>query len=211
MPGKKRFDETRAIEAAMIAFWENGYEATSISLLEKATGLNKSSLYNAFDNKEALFGRCLDFYAERYSARVLAALAAPQFDRAIRDLLTAIIRRPDAPSGCLATMAAMENPAEPIEARLTRELAALREAVEARAQQALEDRELRAAPDPGQLSASIVAIARGVAVLDRTPHAGDAAEAAIDGFIKTTIAPMMRRAQRNPDPKDVVRPLSAAG
>ncbi|MEM8645620.1 MAG: helix-turn-helix domain-containing protein, partial [Pseudomonadota bacterium] len=64
MSGRKQFNEDEALEAAMRAFWQRGYEATSLSDLEAATGLNKSSLYNAFESKEALFVRCLERYSE---------------------------------------------------------------------------------------------------------------------------------------------------
>ena len=37
----REFNETAALEAAMDAFWAKGYEATSISDIVNATGLNK--------------------------------------------------------------------------------------------------------------------------------------------------------------------------
>lgn len=46
----------------MELFWEQGFEAASLTEIVDAAGLNKSSLYNTFGSKEALFGRALDRY-----------------------------------------------------------------------------------------------------------------------------------------------------
>ena len=55
MSGIKQFDEARALDGAMNVFWQNGFSATSYPELMEATGLNKSSLYNAFGDKQALY------------------------------------------------------------------------------------------------------------------------------------------------------------
>lgn len=62
MPRPLEFDRTAAIEQAMRVFWERGYEATSVEDLAQATGLNRSSLYNSFGDKHALFVEALDRY-----------------------------------------------------------------------------------------------------------------------------------------------------
>jgi len=62
MARPRAFDESDVIEAAMLAFWRVGYGATSISTLEKATGLSRVSIYNAFGDKEGLFLRALEHY-----------------------------------------------------------------------------------------------------------------------------------------------------
>ena len=58
----REFDEDVVLDRALNAFWESGYASTSISDLEKATGLAKGSLYKAFEDKHALFMRALDRY-----------------------------------------------------------------------------------------------------------------------------------------------------
>jgi AcrR family transcriptional regulator len=48
--------------AALMAFWEHGFEGTTASRLSEVTGLNPSSLYNAFGSKRQLFVERLDVY-----------------------------------------------------------------------------------------------------------------------------------------------------
>jgi len=48
----------------MEAFWEKGYEATSLSDLCARTGLHKGSLYQAFGDKHELFMQALRHYAQ---------------------------------------------------------------------------------------------------------------------------------------------------
>lgn len=59
------FDEEAVLDTLTDVFWDKGYEATSMADILSATGLNKSSLYNAFGSKRDLFRRILDRYVER--------------------------------------------------------------------------------------------------------------------------------------------------
>ncbi|MEX2481401.1 MAG: TetR family transcriptional regulator [Gammaproteobacteria bacterium] len=71
-----QFDPDVALEAAMQTFWSRGYEATALPDLLAATGLSRSSLYQTFGSKQALFERCLRRYREDLVGRMRADLAA---------------------------------------------------------------------------------------------------------------------------------------
>jgi TetR/AcrR family transcriptional regulator, transcriptional repressor for nem operon len=73
MARPKTYERDAVVKAARDAFWENGYEGTAVSELELRTGLNRSSLYNAFGSKSALFAEALD----RYGRDVLDPLLTP--------------------------------------------------------------------------------------------------------------------------------------
>jgi AcrR family transcriptional regulator len=47
------FDRNAALEAAMLLFWERGYEGTSMADLAQAMSLSPSSIYAAFGDKHA--------------------------------------------------------------------------------------------------------------------------------------------------------------
>jgi TetR/AcrR family transcriptional repressor of nem operon len=63
-PGRPRaFDEAQALEAAMLVFWQKGFEATSLDALTGAMGLSRSSFYATFGCKQTLFLRALEHYS----------------------------------------------------------------------------------------------------------------------------------------------------
>jgi TetR/AcrR family transcriptional regulator, transcriptional repressor for nem operon len=65
MARPREFDEAVALEAALQCFWSRGYEGTSIRVLAKKMRMTGPSVYNAFGDKRALFGRALEFYVEQ--------------------------------------------------------------------------------------------------------------------------------------------------
>lgn len=70
------FDTVHAVEAARDLFWQLGYEAVSLTDLERATGLNRSSIYNAFGSKRGLF----DVAVENYLETIIRPRIAPLLD-----------------------------------------------------------------------------------------------------------------------------------
>lgn len=63
MPRALAFDKDAAIEIAMDEIWRNGYEASSVKHLSETLGITRSSFYNAFESREALFEQVLQKYA----------------------------------------------------------------------------------------------------------------------------------------------------
>ena len=55
MSRKKEFDVDTVLHKAMLAFWDRGYEATSLNDLLDCMGIQRASLYNAFVDKHTLF------------------------------------------------------------------------------------------------------------------------------------------------------------
>ncbi len=112
MSGMKQFDEAAAVLSAAHAFWQKGFAGTSLSDLESATGLGRSSLYNAFGSKEALYERALETYADVYARPILKALDAPDLREAIGEFFSLAVQAlldPTTPPGCLAAMACLET------------------------------------------------------------------------------------------------------
>jgi len=61
------FDRNTALERAMVLFWRQGYEATSLSDLLGEMGIGRQSLYNAFGDKQALFIEAARHYGDKYT------------------------------------------------------------------------------------------------------------------------------------------------
>jgi TetR/AcrR family transcriptional repressor of nem operon len=113
MARNRQFDETQALVSAMRVFWEKGYEATSIQDLEDAMGLKRTSIYNTFGNKRALFERVLVCYKESVMAKLFAEMdSAADIREGIRRLLNAAldIHYDEAnPGGCLVVLSVLES------------------------------------------------------------------------------------------------------
>lgn len=65
MARPKAFEPDEILDRATALFWRKGYEATSVSDLVEALGINRGSLYGTFKDKRALFLAALDRYDER--------------------------------------------------------------------------------------------------------------------------------------------------
>lgn len=65
MPRKKEYIEEEVIEKAMNLFWLNGFENTSMQMLEKEMGINKFSIYSSFGNKNGVFLECVKIYNKK--------------------------------------------------------------------------------------------------------------------------------------------------
>lgn len=62
MARKKEYREAEVIEKAMRLFWRNGYEKTSMHMLENEMGINKFSIYSSFGSKHGVFLESLKCY-----------------------------------------------------------------------------------------------------------------------------------------------------
>ena len=62
MPWTKNFDVDEALRKAGEAFWTHGYEATSMSSLLEAMGIQKGSFYDTYGSKKEVYLRALDQY-----------------------------------------------------------------------------------------------------------------------------------------------------
>ena len=75
-PGRPReFDVDDVLDRAIEVFRERGYEASSMADIERATGLNMSSIYNTFGSKQTLFNRSLARYESVRLAGIVDLLA----------------------------------------------------------------------------------------------------------------------------------------
>lgn len=100
-----QFDRDDAIEAAMQAFWRDGYQACSVKALSERLGITRSSFYNAFDSQEALFLEAVERYLARSPDRALAAMPeagaiCALITETFRDVCRTLSEDPDA-KGCL--------------------------------------------------------------------------------------------------------------
>lgn len=154
MPWEKQYNEDFVLDRAMEAFWARGYEATSINDLIQATGINRGSLYNAFDDKHSLFMRVLDHYDRKYRRDFLANLrqryspkqAIVSAFKSVHDSTRSGVNR----NGCLLINTAIEL--SPFDPMVEERVAASLDEVRAFFQSAVGD-----AQDGGEVSTNLAA------------------------------------------------------
>lgn len=113
MARPREFDHARVLDRATRLFWERGFAGASISDLEAAMGIGRTSIYASFGAKEDLFMAAIDHYEATYSVKLRNALKSGRPVReAIRlyfDELLIAFADPDLPLGCLVTNVAVEG------------------------------------------------------------------------------------------------------
>lgn len=110
---QKTFDREVALEAAMLLFWERGFEQTTIDDLARAMGLSTSSLYSTFGDKEALFLSTLDFYQAgrgRYTTTALEGqTSARDAFQCLFEVAAHELTRSKQPRGCMLAISMMTS------------------------------------------------------------------------------------------------------
>ncbi|RYE71613.1 MAG: TetR/AcrR family transcriptional regulator, partial [Hyphomicrobiales bacterium] len=104
----RAFDRGKALEQAMLLFWEKGFQGAAMSELTAAMGINAPSLYACFGSKEALYREAMALYESGDGAELASAIAAaPTVRDAIEIYLmrsAALFSRPDKPAGCMVVL-----------------------------------------------------------------------------------------------------------
>lgn len=170
MKGRPReFDADEVLDRALEVFWRKGYEGASLSELTEAMGINRPSLYAAFGNKEELFRKALDRYADGPAAYTQEALKASTARRVVERLLhgaAEALTHPDYPPGCLGVHGALScgEAAESIRDELCARRAAYEVSLRQRLEQARAEGDLVTNASSADLARLVMTVMQGMAV-----------------------------------------------
>lgn len=149
-----------------MAFWEHGYETTSVSDLTRVMGISAPSLYAAFGDKKTLFEEVVEEYARSYGAFGGRAFAEePTAYGAIGRMLREAAGEytdPAHPRGCLMISAAINCSTPEVEEALRARRNANLTAFEARIRRDVESGELPADTDAQALARFSGAVLQGM-------------------------------------------------
>jgi AcrR family transcriptional regulator len=165
----REFDTDQALDRALEVFWRKGYEGTTLADLTEAMGINRPSLYAAFGNKEELFRKVLDRYAEGPASCVREALGEPNARGVAARLLSGgidLVTDRRKPRGCLMVQGALAcgEAAESIRKELLARRLAGEAAIRKRFEHARSDGDLPVDSNPADLARYIMAVMQGIAV-----------------------------------------------
>jgi AcrR family transcriptional regulator len=165
----RAFCETAALDAAMRVFWEKGYEGASLDDLTQAMGINRSSLYASFGDKENLFKRAIARYAEGPAAYIAESLQQPTALAVVEALLKgtlALLTDPTHPRGCLYLQGGLAcgSGAESVKQALIQWRRSGEAAAEKRMKRARKDGDLPPAIDPKDLARYVAIVMTGLGI-----------------------------------------------
>lgn len=160
MARPRSFDRDVALTRALHAFWEHGYDHTSISDLTEAMGINPPSLYAAFGDKQTLFDEVVERYQSDPTNFIASALAQPTARDVFRRLLhdaAVEYTRDDRPRGCMVLT----------EPKLADRRAVARAALAARLQRAVDEGDLAAGTDVATVARYLQSVLCGMSTAAR--------------------------------------------
>ena len=166
------FDRDVALEKAMRAFWESGYETTSISDLTAAMGVTAPSIYAAFGDKKRLFLEAMRRYAGDPGDLEASLGRAPTARDAVMGMIENAARLytgEATPRGCLlasATATGSKDAAD-VRAAVAEVRTSIRHTVARRIRRDMDEGRLPPGTDPDALANLAVAVIQGMSVLAR--------------------------------------------
>ncbi|HZG71349.1 MAG TPA: TetR/AcrR family transcriptional regulator [Chondromyces sp.] len=110
MARHKEFDEAKVLRKAMVLFWRNGYEKTSMQDLVDYMNIHRRSIYDTFGDKQTLFLRALQLFEEIIGKRMEQQIKPIiSVKLAIRRLFEMVIfSDEEKPPGCFIVNTAIE-------------------------------------------------------------------------------------------------------
>lgn len=111
MPWTKNFDVEEALRKGGLVFWSQGYEATSMTDLLAAMGIQKGSFYDTYGSKRAVYLRALEQYADdrfRSFANLIEDLPAREALRRSIEAVHDECSGPHGDRGCMVVNGALE-------------------------------------------------------------------------------------------------------
>ncbi|MDU0339854.1 TetR/AcrR family transcriptional regulator [Bosea rubneri] len=169
----RSFDRDEALHRAMMLFWEKGFQATSMSELTAAMGINAPSLYAAFGSKDALYREAMALYEEGDGVELGRQIAeAPSARAAIEAYLmrsAALFTRSGKPAGCMVVLSVIHGAGTSPQtcAALHNARAEAQTIIEARLRRAVETGELPATCDPAGIASFYVTVQQGMSIRAR--------------------------------------------
>lgn len=184
----RAFDIDEVLDRALQVFWRKGYEGASLADLTRAMGINRPSLYAAFGDKQSLFRKVLDRYAEGPAAYVREALKEPTARAVVERLLSGAVEvqtGPLNPQGCLTVHGALAGGkgGDAIRQELNSRRAAGEAAIRKRLERAKSEGDLPPDVSPADLARYVTTVMHGMAV----QAAGGASRAELRRVVKTAL------------------------
>ena len=176
----------------MKVFWDHGYTATSMRMLEKEMGINLFSIYAGFDSKHGVFLEALQQYQALNKTVILKPLLDSKGNlediRAFFHGFASSVKSGNTPNGCLFANTAMEfgQKDEAVEKRLQGFFGLLQQAYILLLQKAATNGQIAKGADIEKYANYLVGCTEGIAVIAKVLD-----EERINDFIDVTVSALV--------------------
>jgi TetR/AcrR family transcriptional repressor of nem operon len=190
MARTKDFDEAEVLSKAVCIFWHKGYNGTSMQDLVDGLGISRSSLYDTFGDKHALYIKALDSYQQTGGSQMCDIINnTASAKEAIKKLLELTMRdllNDEQRKGCFMVNAEIELASLDAEVKnlICRNEQQFEGAVLRAIKKGQDSGEIRNTQDPLALARFIINAVRGMQVSAKAT----ADKAFFDDIIKTTLS-----------------------
>ena len=117
MARTKDFDEDEVLQKAVCLFWHKGYNGTSMQDLVDGLGISRSSIYDTYGDKHALFVKTLQRYEESVYEKVVEIVnqtaPAKEIIKQLLNFITSELLNDEQHKGCFLVNAAIEVADQP--------------------------------------------------------------------------------------------------
>ncbi|WP_170182126.1 TetR/AcrR family transcriptional regulator [Phreatobacter stygius] len=190
LAGRPRVVERdEALQRAKDLFWSLGYQRASLPELERATGLQRGSLYALFSDKRELFLEALDLYGREGLATMDATMPAGARRADILAWIRVHAARAHGPAGvrgCFLVETTVEmGPHDPV---IAERAAAIFAAMLKRLERALAGAGDAQVPDPEAAARTLLAGLEGLRVFGKAGQSEDEVARAV-GVLAATLVP----------------------
>ena len=161
----KSFKEDDVLQTIEETFRKVGYDGASLDVLTRATGLNRSSLYNAFGCKNEMMRRAVETYTARSCERISQTLSTRPMREGLRKFLCSTYQ-PRAEACLLGNLVAERAEANAEDrAFLARRLEEIENRLVEAMSTAQAHGEIAAEADPVQLASYVMTVLQGLRIM----------------------------------------------
>ncbi|WP_413670602.1 TetR/AcrR family transcriptional regulator [Mucilaginibacter sp. Mucisp86] len=190
MARSKDFDEAEVLSKAVCIFWHKGYNGTSMQDLVDGLGISRSSLYDTFGDKHALYIKALDSYQKAGGSQMCDIInntaSAKEAIKKLLELTMSTLLNDEQRKGCFMVNAEIELASLDAEVKnvICRNEQQFENAVLSAIKKGQESGEIRNTQDSLALARFIMNAVRGMQVSAKAT----ADKAFFDDIIKTTLS-----------------------
>jgi TetR/AcrR family transcriptional repressor of nem operon len=172
MARTKAFDQTEVLKKIQKLFWDKGFNGTSVDDLVNASGLSRSSLYDTFGDKEALFIASLRLYRQENTRQMVDMIEqSTDVRKTVAEIFDYILEdsRDNQRLGCLMVNTAIELAAheKKIAKAVDENMVVIHEAMVRLIRRSQAKGELRKTHSPEALSTMVLTSVNGLRVAEK--------------------------------------------